>query len=215
MYQLVIFDMDGTLADTSPGILNSHRHANAVMGRPVPDDAALAGVIGGPLLQTYIDRFGFSEADARKAVDIYRRYYSEHGIHEACLYPGMAYTLAALKRQGIAIGLATLKAERFAKVMLEEMGVLDCFAVVYGMDEQDTRTKSQLIELCMDSVGASKARSLMVGDSIHDLNGAKSAGVDFLGVTYGFGFCPGENRGISMVDTTQEILSFVLNAPLG
>lgn len=211
MYQLVIFDMDGTLADTSPGILNSHRHANVMMGRPVPDDEALAGVIGGPLLQTYIQRFGFSEKDARKAVDIYREYYSQHGIHEARLYPGMAQTLRALRQRGVSVALATLKAERFAKVMLEELGVLDCFTVVYGMDEQDTRTKSQLIEMCMETAGVSAEQSLMVGDSIHDQNGAKSCGVDFLGVTYGFGFRPGERQDFPTVDSPVEIPAAAMN----
>lgn len=188
MKQLVIFDMDGTLADTSRGILNSHRHAHAAMGRPEPTDEELDGVIGGPLLQSYTYRFGFSEEDARKAVQAYREYYACHGIHEAVLYPGMALTLKALKDAGYKLGVATLKAERFAKIMLRELGVADLFDAIYGMDEQDTRTKAGLIGLCMEAVGASTSETTLVGDSIHDLNGARQSGISFVGVTYGFGF---------------------------
>lgn len=210
MYQLVIFDMDGTLADTSPGILNSHRHAHRIMGRPIPSTEELSGVIGGPLLQTYTDRFGFSAPAARVAVYEYRRYYSEHGIYEAMLYPGMKDALRELFEHGIKIALATLKAERFAKVMLESMGVLPYFSIVYGMDDLDTRTKSQLITMCMDALGIQKENSLMVGDSIHDLRGAEACGVPFLGVSYGFGFHPGEDYGVEMADSAAGIVRVAL-----
>lgn len=212
MYKLVIFDMDGTLADTSPGILNSHRHAHKAMGLPVPGTEELASVIGGPLLQTYIDRFGFSAQEARAAVDEYRRYYSEKGIREASLYPGMRETLCRLSENGIKVALATLKAERFAKIMLEDMGVLSCFDVVYGMDDQDTRTKSQLITMCMEATGVAREESLMVGDSLHDLNGARQCGVSFLGVSYGFGFVPYEDYGVRMAQTAGEVADMVLSS---
>lgn len=210
MIQLVIFDMDGTIADTSPGILNSHRHAHEAMGRPIPSTEVLSSVIGGPLLQTYIDRFGFTEQEARTAVDEYRRYYSENGIHEAKLYPGMKEILKEMSERGVRIALATLKAERFAKIMLEEMGILPYFDVVYGMDDMDTRTKSQLITMSMETLGIAKENSLMVGDSIHDLRGAQACDVPFLGVSYGFGFVPHEDYGVRMAKNTAEIIRTVL-----
>jgi len=211
MYQLVIFDMDGTLADTSPGILNSHRHAHKAMGHPIPSSKELDGVIGGPLLQTYINRFGFSEADARTAVDEYRRYYSENGIHEAHLYPGMKEALQKLSQNHVKIALATLKAERFAKIMLKDMGILSYFDVVYGMDDQDTRTKSQLIEMCLAATGTARNDSLMVGDSVHDLLGAQQCGVPFLGVSYGFGFTQHDNYGVMMANNALEVANIVLS----
>lgn len=211
MYKLVIFDMDGTLADTSPGILNSHRHAHIAMGQSVPTTEVLSTVIGGPLLQTYIDRFGFSEDDARTAVDEYRRYYSKNGIREASLYPGMKETLYQLSSSGVKVALATLKAENFAKIMLDDMGVLPFFDVIYGMDNQDTRTKAQLIEMCLETTGISREESLMVGDSIHDLQGAQSCCVPFLGVSYGFGFVPGQEYGVRMVHTPSEVAIVVLS----
>lgn len=212
MFKLVVFDMDGTVADTSPGILNSHRHAHRVMGWPVPSDETLAGVIGGPLLQTYIERFGFPPEDARTAVAAYRKYYSEFGIQQAILYPGMAETLRVLSQNGFYVAMATLKAESFAKRMLENMDVADCFAAVYGMDEGDTRTKAQLIGMCMDAVGAGREETLMVGDSIHDQQGADACNICFLGVKYGFGFKPGIHYDVPMVNHAAEIAKFVMDA---
>lgn len=211
MKQLVVFDMDGTLADTSPGILNSHRYAHKVMGRPEPSDEELDGVIGGPLLQNYKMRFGFSEKDARKAVAAYRGYYAQNGIHEAQLYPGMRKTLEILKVRGAKLGVATLKAERFVKVMLQEMGVEDLFDMICGMDEQDTRTKAELVMMCMKAVGISAEQTVLVGDSIHDLNGAKESGVAFLGVTYGFGFKPNQTNeiGFPICCAPDEIIDAV------
>lgn len=192
MKKLIVFDMDGTLADTSPGILNSHRFAHKKMNRVQPKTEVLQDVIGGPLLDTYITRFDFTKTEARLAVNYYRSYYEEKGLFEAQLYPGMIEALSDLKKDGYYIGVATLKAERFVKIMLESMGVAKYFDVIFGMDDADTRTKSQLIGMCMDAVGVDNTETIMIGDSIHDLKGAEQAGVDFIGLTYGFGFKSGE-----------------------
>jgi phosphoglycolate phosphatase len=148
--KLVIFDMDGTLADTSLGILNCHKYANVSMGRIEPTDEDLAGIIGGPLLKTYIERFKFSEDDAKKAVENYRARYAEKGVFEAELYEGMAETLKELKQKGYKLAVATLKAEVFAKQMLQNMGVADLFDVIHGVDMKDSITKSGLINLCLN-----------------------------------------------------------------
>lgn len=212
MYNLVIFDMDGTIANTSLGILNSHRYAHKFMGRPIPSDEILKSVIGGPLLQTYTDRFGFSLNEAKRAVSAYRDYYSRRGLNETVLYPGIEQTLETLFNNGIHIAMATLKAESFAKTMLKNMGIFEYFDVVYGMNDQDTRTKSQLINMCIDSIGCKKENSLMVGDSIHDFLGSEASCVPFLAVTYGFGFRPEDILPFPCVNSTEQILSAVLDS---
>lgn len=210
MKKLIVFDMDGTLADTSPGILNSHRYAHEKMGRPQPGTDVLRSVIGGPLLNTYISRFSFSETQAREAVSHYRRYYAEKGFLEADLYPGMKETLIELRAKGYRLGVATLKAERFVKTMLENMGIAEYFDVIFGMDDADSRTKAQLIQMCMQATGASVDATTMVGDSIHDLTGAEQAGVGFIGVTYGFGFGPNQKSiGYSFCNTPLDLIEFL------
>ena len=205
MYKCVIFDMDGTLADTSPGILASHRYAHKMMGQPAPEECVLRQVIGGPLLQTYQERFGFAEPE--KAVAFYRQYYAEQGIHAASLYPGIADALRELYARGVLLGVATLKADRFVKQMLRDMGVFDCFSAIYGMDEKDGRTKAQLIQMCMSQLGTSAEETVLVGDSIHDMEGAEACGISFLGVTYGFGFSEQAEKGkFQMCSTPAEIV---------
>ena len=186
--KLIIFDLDGTIADTSRGIINCHKHANAMMGNKIEDEKMLASVIGGPLLNTYRTKFGYSEADARLAVDIYRERYATEGFKEAILYPEMAKTLIALKEKGYRLAVATLKAEKFAIPMLKELGVGDLFDVIHGVDDKDTHTKSSLIDLCIKELECTKEESVLVGDSIHDARGAMESGIDFIAATYGFGF---------------------------
>ena len=187
-FKLIIFDLDGTIADTSRGIINCHKHANAMMGNKIEDEKMLASVIGGPLLNTYRTKFGYSEADARLAVDIYRERYATEGFKEAILYPEMEKTLIALKEKGYRLAVATLKAEKFAIPMLKELGVGDLFDVIHGVDDKDTHTKSSLIDLCIKELECTKEESVLVGDSIHDARGAMESGIDFIAATYGFGF---------------------------
>lgn len=207
-YQLIVFDLDGTLADTSEGILNAHRHANTQMGRKSLSDEELDGVIGGPLLDNYKTRFGFNETDAVKAVSIYRDWYSKHGVYQAKLYDGMKETLTFLKQNGYKLAVATLKAESFAKQLLQDMGVANLFDIIYGVDKNDSRTKADLIKLCMSYTNCTAEGTVMIGDSIHDLQGAQECGVDFIGVSYGFGFkADGSNTDYCI--TPADILSVV------
>lgn len=186
--RLIVFDLDGTLADTSPGIINSHKFANLKMGRQVPDDETLAKVIGGPLLETYKKKFSYSDSDAVEAVRIYRERYATHGINEVEIYSEIPELLKELKSRGFMLAVATLKAEKFAIPMLTALGVAQYFDLIHGVDDKDTRTKSFLIELCMSELNVSKEETILVGDSSHDAIGAQSAGVGFVAALYGFGF---------------------------
>jgi len=192
-YKLIIFDFDGTLADTSEGILNCHKHALVSMGRPMPTNEELAGIIGGQLLKTYIERFKFSEEDAIKAVKIYRDRYAEKGIYEFNFYEGMKETLQSLKAKGYKTAIATLKAERFAKIMVENKGFSDLFDLIHGVDEKDTLTKTDLLDMCISELNVDKSEAILVGDSINDAVGAQKSKIDFLAVTYGFGFKTAED----------------------
>ena len=209
MKKLVLFDFDGTLADTSEGIINSHKYAHKMMGREIPSDEVLYSVIGGPLLQTYMNRFGFNENEAIEAVKYYREFYAKQGINEAKLYPGIKDLLITLKQNGIFAGVATLKAEKFAKIMSENLGVAEYFSVIHGIDANDKSSKSDIIKRCLADTGINCTDALMVGDSIHDYNGAVEAGVDFTGVTYGFGFANNSEKK-SFVTSAKELKHYIL-----
>lgn len=205
LIKLVIFDLDGTLADTSVGILNSHKQAHMAMGRPIPSDDVLYSVIGGPLLDTYQSVFHFSVGDATEAVRIYREWYSEYGIHQAKLYPGMNELLSKMRDSGLLTGIATLKAEQFAKIMMEELKVGSLFSFIYGMNAGDTLTKAQLIQKCMSAAAVKPEETCMIGDSIHDMKGAQQCNVPFIGVSYGFGFQKTDDLMFPLCGSSEDI----------
>lgn len=208
-YKLVIFDFDGTIADTSPGILDAHQFTLQTMGKTVPCEERLRAVIGGNLLQTYINDFGFDEAKAREAVRIYRERYANVGIHRAILYPGIYELLRTLKDGGCKLGVATLKSEKFAKIMLNELKISEFFDTVCGMDDRDGLSKSDLILKCCSLCHVDVEDSVLVGDSNNDLIGAQEAGTDFIGVTYGFGFDTCKCRGVNKAISAEEVLSLI------
>ena len=204
--KLVIFDFDGTIADTSLGILDSHQYALKSMGRSVPSEKELRKVVGGNLLKIYIEKFEFEEKDARRAVQIYRERYAEVGIHNATLYPGFKETLEKLKTIGYNIGIATLKAESFAELMIQEMGIAEYFDEVCGMDPNDGLDKAGLVLKCCELCGCHKEEAVLVGDSNNDWLGTQQAGVKFVGVTYGFGFKPDTEYEFLTIDAPIELL---------
>lgn len=211
-YKLIIFDLDGTLADTSPGIYQCHRYANLKMRGNIRSDEELQGIIGGPLLKTYTDRFGYNEEDARKAVKLYREHYAANGTKGTVLYPDMLDLLKFLKQSGYYTAVATLKSERLAKNMLAEIGAAQYLDLIHGMDENDTFTKSSLINMCIQELECSPQESVLVGDSEHDAKGALETGVDFIAVTYGFGFKkkqPIDYPCVSVCDTVYDIKMFL------
>ena len=210
-YKLIIFDLDGTLADTSAGIIACHRYANAQMGSPIMDDRILDGIIGGPLLKTYIERFGYSPCQAKQAVGIYRDYYKKIGFSGCELYPGMDQCLRRLKADGYLLAVATLKEEKLAKQIFRKLGVEDHFDLIHGMDAQDTLSKSDLLEMCMDELHVQRSETILIGDSIHDANGAKEAKVGFLAVTYGFGFAKGTDCSQIAAVTIAEDCTQLMN----
>ena len=204
--KLIVFDFDGTIADTAPGILDSHRFAFKSMGRVIPPENEIRNVIGGNLLEVYRNIFSFLEEDARKAIALYRERYSTVGIHKAELYNGIVETLISLKNNGYKLCIATLKAEPFAISMSQELGIFDLFDEICGMDKNDVLNKSSLIDLCCERCECGKDATVLVGDSVNDLKGAQQAGVNFVGVTYGYGFIPGFEYDFFTVDKPNELL---------
>lgn len=180
--------MDGTLVNTYEGIFNSYQYAISKIGLNFGGDEFVKKAIGAPLKDVFLREFQLSEQQAVEAVRIYRSYYQEKGKNEACLYEGMADLLKALKEQDHKICIATLKNEQFAKDIVNTMGIAQYFDVVYGIDDNDTYTKADLIKKCIKFVDGKNEESILVGDSEYDFIGAKEAEIDFLAVTYGFGF---------------------------
>lgn len=212
--KLFIFDLDGTLADTSPGIYECHRFTNLKMRGKAPSDEQLRGIIGGPLLNSYINRFGYSEQEARQAVAIYREHYATEGIKGAVLYPGICDTLSGLKKQGYLTAVATLKGEKLAKDILARLDIDKYFDIICGMDDRDSLTKTDLVRKCLNELNCLPEQAVLVGDSEYDAKGADMAQVGFIGCTYGFGFAVKEEAlaydPIAVISRPIELLSCIV-----
>lgn len=186
--ELIIFDLDGTLLDTSQGIYNSVRYAEQEMGfEPISDDR-LREFVGPPPKKMYMTVYGVSEEIAMKAAQKHREYGRSKAIYEAVPYPDMKSTLVELKQKGYKLAVATLKSEEIAISVLTITGLLECFDTVVGMDAKESLTKADTIRIAMDRTDVLDVqKTTLVGDSEYDWIGAKECGVDFIAAMYGFG----------------------------
>lgn len=187
-YELIIFDLDGTLADTSPGILNSIRYAQKMMNLPEITLEQMYSHVGPPMEESYHRNFGLTGDELNQAVSFHKEYAMKQGYREIELYKGIPELLDELKKHGYKTAVATLKAHTTALKIFESLNLTDKFDIIKGVDIDNPMTKAQLLEHCIMAIGVAKEKALLIGDSIYDANGAQEVGIDFLGVTYGFGF---------------------------
>ena len=187
-YDLVIFDLDGTIADTSPGILNSIRYVQKQMGLPEITLEQMYSHVGPPMEESYRRNFWLEGEELRRAVELHKEYAVKQGYREIEVYPGIPQLLGRLHEEGVKTAVATLKAQATAEKIFAEFGLSRMFYLVLGTDAAAPKTKAQLLEECLIKLSCAKERAVLVGDSKYDAEGAQQAGIDFIAVTYGFGF---------------------------
>lgn len=215
MYSTFLFDLDGTLMNTSPGIFYTANYTMNELGFPSVPDQQLRKFVGPPLKECFKVACGLEDSLIDEACVIYRKRYDEKGRFMANVYDGIIDVLRIMKADGMKIAVATLKYERLATEVLEYFGLAPYFDVVVGADTGGQRTKAQIIDLSLERlVVADKSCALMIGDTLHDLKGAQEAGVDMLAVDYGFGFPRGvdlsEERGVvGVADSPLAILKLL------
>lgn len=212
-YQCVLFDLDGTLANTYQGIFNCYQYAAKQMGLELPTEKLVHEAIGAPLTNVFREKFGLDQEKVEEATKWNRIRYAEKGIYEVNSYPKMEEVLKQLKEKGIWLGVATLKKEEFAKEILSMLGLDKYLDVIVGMDAKDKRTKAEMIKRALSMGGQSIDNAVLVGDSFYDALGADEANIDFIGVTYGFGFQNVEDiskyKYVACIDYTEELLNFI------
>lgn len=187
-YQTIIFDLDGTLADTSEGIYNCIRHAQKMMNLPPITSAQMRSHIGPPMHESYERNFHLTGHELERAVGYHKEYALTKGLYEASLYEGIPQLLSQLKSRGFKLAVATLKYEETAHKMLSFLNIASFFDVICGTLSEVKLTKAQLLHKCVEQCCGDIRSALLVGDSSYDALGALEVGIDFLGVTYGFGF---------------------------
>ena len=178
-YKYILFDLDGTITESGPGIMNSVEYALNKMNREVGERDTLKKFIGPPLTESL------------DGVKYYREYYAMKGIFENSVYEGLAETLESLKNEGYILAVATSKPEEYAKRIADKFDFAKYFAGIYGatMDGSLIR-KADVIRYALDNLGVERKnydQVVMVGDRNNDIYGAKENGIQVIGVLYGYG----------------------------
>ena len=183
----VFFDLDGTITDSAPGITNSIIYARKKWGLEPGTNADYYKFIGPPMPQSYEEFWGFSHEDAVRFLADYREYFSEIGLFENAVYPGMKELLGELAAAGKHLYIATTKPTGFSERIAERFGFAEYFDMISGSDFDRTNTKYSVIEAARARFGVDMADAVMVGDKSHDAEGAHGHGIPCIGVTWGFG----------------------------
>lgn len=211
----VIFDLDGTLLDTSKGIIESVEHTIKTMQLAELTEDELKSFIGPPLKKSFMNTCGCSEAQAVEAVRVFRAYYQDGPVMYAKHYQGLPSLCEELKRKGIKMGVATNKPNRFAVELIHSFDLDNYCTFVFGADEKGELSKRDLIKLCMKDMNAVESETVLIGDTDNDAIGAEQAGISFIAVTYGFGFRAGdkctEYPCIGVADSPLQIADILMN----
>ncbi len=188
MIKNVLFDLDGTLTDSSLGITKSVAYALDRFGIYVSDLSVLRVFIGPPLVDSFMKYFDFSEKQAEEGLQVYREYFGEYGIYENEVYEGIRELLEALKAAGKKVVLCTAKPQPYAERILEHFDLTKYFDFIAGNTMEETRSeKSMLIEYILEqNPEFVREETAMVGDRRYDIEGAKAMGIKSIGVTFGF-----------------------------
>lgn len=213
MVKAVVFDFDGTLCDTGVGVKKSAKYALDAFGIKAPEWEELDFFIGPPLLVTFQERFNQSVTDAEKLVKKYRERYTNIGLYESEFYNGIPQLIKDLKSQGFKLGIASSKPINYVEELLIKADLQTYFDYISAVSfNADCESKQSILERCLNELGVEPNNAIMVGDRFYDMDGARGAGVDSVGVLWGFGskFELIESGATYVVDKIQDIESIAL-----
>ena len=189
MKNIFLFDLDGTLTDPGTGITNSVAYALDKYGIQIEDRTVLYPFIGPPLRESFMIFYGFSEEKAEEAVWKYREYFSDKGLFENEVYPGIKEMLGGLKNAGARLFVATSKPTGYSKQILDHFELSEYFEDIQGSTMDGSREKKADVIAYLLNVNhiQEKKEVIMIGDRRQDIDGAKENGLDSCGVLYGYG----------------------------
>ena len=186
-YKNLLFDLDGTLTDSSEGIIKSVLYTYEKMQLDPPEESVLHTFIGPPLSDSFV-KHGVPEKDKDKAVAIYRERYNSIGKFENAPYPGMIELLQKLKDEGFKLYVATSKPEKTAIEVLDHFEMTRYFDEIAGATFDSSRVqKEDVIRYLLDKMEENDEGTVMIGDTTFDVLGAAEHGIPCIAVTWGFG----------------------------
>ena len=188
-YDIVAFDLDGTLSDPSAGLVEAYIYGFKRMGiENYGDKKSLTRYIGPPVYDEWKRDFNLSDTDAKRLLEYFREYYNVYGWWDNRLYPGIAEVLGELRAAGKKLILATSKPEKVANRVINLFGLTEYFDFIGASVDRTRDKKWQVIDYALKSVGCEdRGRAIMVGDRKFDKEGARICGIDSMGVLYGHG----------------------------
>jgi len=202
-YDAVIFDLDGTLIDSSEGIANAAEEAIRILGYPEIPREELVSYIGPPIGNSVIARHGYDEAELKRFNRVFRGLYKDKHLMGATIYPGITELLRDLGAS-VFIGIATNKREDYTGIILDNLGISPLCDSVQALDMDGKLSKKDLVENSIKASGVSdRRRIVIVGDTKSDESAARECGADFIGVTYGFGL----KEGVTYGRTAEDVRS--------
>ncbi len=205
MCKAIIWDLDGTLLDTTSGVIYAVKYTIKELGLVMPSEEILRTFPGPPMQLSFKKYYSMGEKEALKAANRFRFNYKNHSLLKAELYPNILEILSYLKQNGYKMAVATNKSHENAMEILKHFKISDYCDYMLGSDLEGKLTKADIIKKCIKMLGVSANEAVYIGDSIFDLEGAEKIGLNFIGVTYGFGFKKGEISKYKMIDRIIDL----------
>ncbi|MEX1078279.1 MAG: HAD hydrolase-like protein [Homoserinimonas sp.] len=210
----ILFDLDGTISDSAPGITASLSYMFAELGHPVPSPEELLRYVGPPILESFRDYAGMTPVESAQALAIYREHYLDHGTQTSPVFDGIGPVLRAIHESSIPLSLATSKPEFPASVILDNANLTQYFRVIAGASIDEIRSaKKDVIEEALRRfrmIGADLSNPIMVGDRKHDVEGAAANGVPAIFVEWGYGIADEQEGAVDVVSSPGELLPLLL-----
>ena len=187
----ILFDLDGTLADTLPDLAASANHVRALHDLAPVDAATVRGYLGDgakALLRRALAERAPDEAALKRAYESYVAHHARCCTDRCRLFPGVIEHLTTLRERGHPMAVVTNKPERFAVPVVRHLGLDDFAAAVVGGDTLPTRKPDPaMLEHALDLLGADRAGATMVGDGLQDLRAGQALGLRTIGCLFGYG----------------------------
>lgn len=212
---VVVFDFDGTIADTSASIISTATTVLTDWGfSPAELSRDRVGqIIGPPFPQAYEQVFGLSHADAVEVTKRYRSIYTHLGVEAWPVFPGIVELLEQLREAGRKLAVASSKSAALVVRGLVDNGIDGLFDTICAKDSDDKASKVDIIRLALDNLGAGVQDAVMVGDRFHDVDAARACGMPCVGVLYGHTAERAELEGagaVAVADTVDDLRRYLL-----
>jgi phosphoglycolate phosphatase len=180
---------------------------SADLGFPPIPESKYSSFIGPPIEQSLCKHYSLDDTQTKTAAAVFRKFYTERYLFEAVPYEGIINMLTLLKSKGVNLAIATYKRHNYTEKIIKFFNLDKYCSPCYGSDTESRTTKTAIIKACMSDMNISTSRTVYVGDTEHDRHGAEGAGIEFIGVTYGFGYT---QKRYGFADTPDEIVGLIL-----